>query len=140
MAEFMRSPCVEAGLIPPLVQLLNCKDQEVLLQTGRALGNICYDSRKSPTPAAVACMRNHFRVSSKISRITGELNNSEGCVHLMIKRVKLGPWSFCASFRSVCLRHQISHTRSLTFSQLLCYYIRVLLTFPSNFCHCTLAN
>ncbi|KAM8808831.1 rap1 GTPase-GDP dissociation stimulator 1 isoform 3-T3 [Eudromia elegans] len=42
--EFMRNPCVEAGLIPPLVQLLNCKDQEVLLQTGRALGNICYDS------------------------------------------------------------------------------------------------
>ncbi|MGH0154501.1 UNVERIFIED_CONTAM: hypothetical protein FKN15_029396, partial [Acipenser sinensis] len=42
--ESMRSACVEAGLIPPLVQLLNCKDQEVLLQTGRALGNICYDS------------------------------------------------------------------------------------------------
>ncbi|KAK1174989.1 rap1 GTPase-GDP dissociation stimulator 1 isoform X2 [Acipenser oxyrinchus oxyrinchus] len=44
--ESMRSPCVEAGLIPPLVQLLNCKDQEVLLQTGRALGNICYDSHE----------------------------------------------------------------------------------------------
>ncbi|XP_078004888.1 rap1 GTPase-GDP dissociation stimulator 1 isoform X3 [Phascolarctos cinereus] len=44
--EFMRLPCVEAGLIPPLVQLLNCKDQEVLLQTGRALGNICYDSHE----------------------------------------------------------------------------------------------
>ncbi|XP_075465800.1 rap1 GTPase-GDP dissociation stimulator 1 isoform X4 [Ascaphus truei] len=44
--ELMRIPCVEAGLIPPLVQLLNCKDQEVLLQTGRALGNICYDSLK----------------------------------------------------------------------------------------------
>jgi len=44
----MRSRCVEAGLIPPLVQLLNCKDQEILLQTGRALGNICYDSRKCP--------------------------------------------------------------------------------------------
>ncbi|XP_042668047.1 rap1 GTPase-GDP dissociation stimulator 1 isoform X5 [Centrocercus urophasianus] len=42
--EFMRNPCVDAGLIPPLVQMLNCKDQEVLLQTGRALGNICYDS------------------------------------------------------------------------------------------------
>ncbi|XP_075465809.1 rap1 GTPase-GDP dissociation stimulator 1 isoform X5 [Ascaphus truei] len=42
----MRIPCVEAGLIPPLVQLLNCKDQEVLLQTGRALGNICYDSHE----------------------------------------------------------------------------------------------
>uniref|UniRef100_A0A7N4PCM8 Rap1 GTPase-GDP dissociation stimulator 1 n=1 Tax=Sarcophilus harrisii TaxID=9305 RepID=A0A7N4PCM8_SARHA len=45
--EFMRLPCVEAGLIPPLVQLLNCKDQELLLQTGRALGNICYDSQSS---------------------------------------------------------------------------------------------
>uniref|UniRef100_A0A667XNZ2 Rap1 GTPase-GDP dissociation stimulator 1 n=1 Tax=Myripristis murdjan TaxID=586833 RepID=A0A667XNZ2_9TELE len=45
--EFMRSPCVEAGLIPPLVQLLNSTDQEVLLQTGRALGNICYDSQSS---------------------------------------------------------------------------------------------
>ncbi|MEQ2221091.1 Rap1 GTPase-GDP dissociation stimulator 1 [Ilyodon furcidens] len=44
--EFMRNSCVEAGLIPPLVQLLNSTDQEVLLQTGRALGNICYDSRK----------------------------------------------------------------------------------------------
>ncbi|NWS41267.1 GDS1 protein, partial [Probosciger aterrimus] len=44
--EFMRNPCVDAGLIPPLVQLLNCKDQEILLQTGRALGNICYDSHE----------------------------------------------------------------------------------------------
>ncbi|XP_073494486.1 rap1 GTPase-GDP dissociation stimulator 1-A isoform X2 [Phyllobates terribilis] len=42
--EQLRIPCVDAGLIPPLVQLLNCKDQEILLQTGRALGNICYDS------------------------------------------------------------------------------------------------
>ncbi|XP_051021941.1 rap1 GTPase-GDP dissociation stimulator 1 isoform X4 [Acomys russatus] len=42
--EFMRIPCVDAGLVSPLVQLLNSKDQEVLLQTGRALGNICYDS------------------------------------------------------------------------------------------------
>ncbi|KAG7265994.1 hypothetical protein CRUP_029605, partial [Coryphaenoides rupestris] len=42
--EFMRSPCVDAGLIPPLVQLLTSPDQELLLQTGRALGNICYDS------------------------------------------------------------------------------------------------
>lgn len=42
--EFMRGVCVEAGLIPPLVQLLSSEEQEVLLQTGRALGNICYDS------------------------------------------------------------------------------------------------
>lgn len=46
LSEFMRTPCVEAGLIPPLIQLLNSTDQEILLQTGRALGNICYDSRK----------------------------------------------------------------------------------------------
>ncbi|KAF3824982.1 hypothetical protein GH733_005616 [Mirounga leonina] len=44
--EFMRIPCVDAGLISPLVQLLTSKDQEVLLQTGRALGNICYDSHE----------------------------------------------------------------------------------------------
>ncbi|XP_036876078.1 rap1 GTPase-GDP dissociation stimulator 1 isoform X1 [Manis javanica] len=44
--EFMRIPCVDAGLISPLVQLLHSKDQEVLLQTGRALGNICYDSHE----------------------------------------------------------------------------------------------
>ncbi|XP_078259242.1 rap1 GTPase-GDP dissociation stimulator 1 isoform X2 [Rhinoraja longicauda] len=42
--DLMRSSCVDTGLIPPLVLLLNNKDQEVLLQTGRALGNICYDS------------------------------------------------------------------------------------------------
>ncbi|XP_061100463.1 rap1 GTPase-GDP dissociation stimulator 1-like [Conger conger] len=42
--ESLRSSCVSSGLIPPLVQLLSCEDQEVLLQTGRALGNICYDS------------------------------------------------------------------------------------------------
>ncbi|XP_043530377.1 rap1 GTPase-GDP dissociation stimulator 1 isoform X4 [Chiloscyllium plagiosum] len=42
--EFMRNSCVDTALIPPLVQLLNNRDQEVLLQTGRALGNICYDS------------------------------------------------------------------------------------------------
>lgn len=98
----MRSPCVEAGLIPPLVQLLNCKDQEVLLQTGRALGNICYDSRKSPSPAAVAALRNHFRVCSKTSRIIGEMKNRVGCVHLIIQRIKLEPWSFCALIRSLC--------------------------------------
>ncbi|KAG8454182.1 hypothetical protein GDO86_000719 [Hymenochirus boettgeri] len=47
--ELMRIPCVEVGLIPPLVQLLHSKDQEVLLQTGRALGNICYDNHSLQT-------------------------------------------------------------------------------------------
>ncbi|CAI5682302.1 unnamed protein product [Oreochromis niloticus] len=52
--EFMRSPCVEAGLIPPLVQLLSSTDQEVLLQTGRALGNICYDSHEGRSAVDLA--------------------------------------------------------------------------------------
>lgn len=52
--EFMRSPCVEAGLIPPLIQLLNSTDQEVLLQTGRALGNICYDSHEGRSAVDLA--------------------------------------------------------------------------------------
>ncbi|XP_077445737.1 rap1 GTPase-GDP dissociation stimulator 1 isoform X1 [Stigmatopora argus] len=52
--EFMRSPCVQAGLIPPLVQLLNSGDQEVLLQTGRALGNICYDSHEGRSAVDLA--------------------------------------------------------------------------------------
>uniref|UniRef100_A0A3B3D2Q0 Rap1 GTPase-GDP dissociation stimulator 1 n=1 Tax=Oryzias melastigma TaxID=30732 RepID=A0A3B3D2Q0_ORYME len=52
--EFMRSPCVDAGLIPPLVQLLNSTDQEVLLQTGRALGNICYDSHEGRSAVHLA--------------------------------------------------------------------------------------
>ena len=37
---------MDAGLISPLVQLLNSKDQEVLLQIDRALENICYDSHE----------------------------------------------------------------------------------------------
>ncbi|XP_061619041.1 rap1 GTPase-GDP dissociation stimulator 1 isoform X1 [Phyllopteryx taeniolatus] len=52
--EFMRSSCVEAGLIPPLIQLLNSSDQEVLLQTGRALGNICYDSHEGRSAVDLA--------------------------------------------------------------------------------------
>lgn len=62
----MRSPCVEAGLIPPLVQLLNSKDQEVLLQTGRALGNICYDSRKSSTSAVFVFKSSNFTISIEL--------------------------------------------------------------------------
>uniref|UniRef100_A0A8C0QCY9 Endonuclease/exonuclease/phosphatase domain-containing protein n=1 Tax=Canis lupus familiaris TaxID=9615 RepID=A0A8C0QCY9_CANLF len=45
--ECMRIPCMDTGLTSPLVQLLNSKDQEVLLQMGRALGSICYDKLES---------------------------------------------------------------------------------------------
>ncbi|XP_077863593.1 rap1 GTPase-GDP dissociation stimulator 1-B-like [Saccoglossus kowalevskii] len=42
--ESIRKPCVEAGLIPPLVNIMNHEDTEVVLQTSRALGNICFDN------------------------------------------------------------------------------------------------
>ncbi|EMP32797.1 Rap1 GTPase-GDP dissociation stimulator 1 [Chelonia mydas] len=70
--EFMRNSCVDAGLIPPLVQLLNCKDQEVLLQTGRALGNICYDSRdivnKKRAALSPANVNNLVRLSDWLNK------------------------------------------------------------------------
>uniref|UniRef100_A0A8C2BGM8 Rap1 GTPase-GDP dissociation stimulator 1 n=1 Tax=Cyprinus carpio TaxID=7962 RepID=A0A8C2BGM8_CYPCA len=75
--EFMRSPCVEAGLIPPLVQLLNCKDQEILLQTGRALGNICYDSRNSAKACYVVFSHVvHLANSSKLLWSIKQITNS----------------------------------------------------------------
>ncbi|XP_077206935.1 rap1 GTPase-GDP dissociation stimulator 1-like isoform X3 [Paroedura picta] len=42
--EEMKTPCINAGLIPILVPLLNSTNQELLLHTGRAIGRICYDN------------------------------------------------------------------------------------------------
>ncbi|XP_077999749.1 rap1 GTPase-GDP dissociation stimulator 1-like [Glandiceps talaboti] len=42
--ESVRMPCVNAGLIPPLVNIMTHQDSEVVLQTCRALGNICFDN------------------------------------------------------------------------------------------------
>ncbi|KAL0595842.1 LINE-1 retrotransposable element ORF1 protein [Plecturocebus cupreus] len=66
--KFMRIPCVDAGLISPLVQLLNSKDQEVLLQTGRALGNICYDSQDASSSSVMEqdLMENECEESSEL--------------------------------------------------------------------------
>ncbi|NWU08478.1 GDS1 protein, partial [Cephalopterus ornatus] len=43
--EEMKKPCVEADLVPILIPLLESRDQEMLLHTGRAIGRICYDNR-----------------------------------------------------------------------------------------------
>uniref|UniRef100_A0A8C9W437 Rap1 GTPase-GDP dissociation stimulator 1 n=1 Tax=Scleropages formosus TaxID=113540 RepID=A0A8C9W437_SCLFO len=67
--EFMRSPCVGAGLLPPLVQLLRSEDQDVLLQTGRALGNICYDSREYLLASEALFQRAHFSLLSNFHAI-----------------------------------------------------------------------
>ncbi|AWP14479.1 putative rap1 GTPase-GDP dissociation stimulator 1-like [Scophthalmus maximus] len=40
----VREPCIEAGLVKALVPHLNSSDQEMLLNTGRAIGRICFDN------------------------------------------------------------------------------------------------
>lgn len=40
----VREPCIEAGLVKELVPYLNSSDQEILLNTGRAIGRICFDN------------------------------------------------------------------------------------------------
>lgn len=44
--EEMKTPCIEADLVPALVPLLESTDQELLLHAGRAIGRICYGNRK----------------------------------------------------------------------------------------------
>ncbi|XP_074532469.1 rap1 GTPase-GDP dissociation stimulator 1-B [Halichoeres trimaculatus] len=40
----VREPCIEAGLVKVLVPHLNSDDPEMLLNTGRAIGRICFDN------------------------------------------------------------------------------------------------
>lgn len=40
----VREPCIKAGLVTALLPHLNSNDQEMLLNTGRAIGRICFDS------------------------------------------------------------------------------------------------
>ncbi|PWA22499.1 hypothetical protein CCH79_00017313, partial [Gambusia affinis] len=40
----VREPCIKAGLVKALVPHLNSSDQEMLLNTGRAIGRICFDN------------------------------------------------------------------------------------------------
>lgn len=42
----VREPCIEAGLVKVLVPHLNSNNQEMLLNTGRAIGRICFDNCK----------------------------------------------------------------------------------------------
>lgn len=94
-AEFMRNPCVDAGLIPPLVQLLNCKDQEVLLQTGRALGNICYDSRECwnvPLFCRCSCRREGNVFTFSMLHIGGHFLLFLICVYHMTDLILWDNW------------------------------------------------
>ncbi|XP_034994309.1 rap1 GTPase-GDP dissociation stimulator 1-like [Zootoca vivipara] len=40
----MKTHCIDAGLVPILIPLLDSTDQEMLLHVGRAIGRICYDN------------------------------------------------------------------------------------------------
>lgn len=43
-AAAVREPCIEAGLVKVLVPHLNSSDPDMLLNTGRAIGRICFDN------------------------------------------------------------------------------------------------
>lgn len=43
-AASVREPCIEAGLVKVLVPHLSSSDPEMLLNTGRAIGRICFDN------------------------------------------------------------------------------------------------
>lgn len=47
VAAAVREPCIEAGLVKVLVPYLNSTDPEMLLNTGRAIGRICFDNGES---------------------------------------------------------------------------------------------
>ena len=40
----VREQCIQAGLVGALVPHLQSKEQEMLLNTGRAIGRICFDN------------------------------------------------------------------------------------------------
>ncbi|XP_010773314.1 rap1 GTPase-GDP dissociation stimulator 1-A-like, partial [Notothenia coriiceps] len=40
----VREPCIEAGLVTVLLPHLSSTNQEMLLNTGRAIGRICFDN------------------------------------------------------------------------------------------------
>uniref|UniRef100_A0A8C9SZ15 Rap1 GTPase-GDP dissociation stimulator 1 n=1 Tax=Scleropages formosus TaxID=113540 RepID=A0A8C9SZ15_SCLFO len=98
--EFMRSPCVGAGLLPPLVQLLRSEDQDVLLQTGRALGNICYDSREYRTPCDSEHVRDYSMIQVYVDSLQAELI-SMGVIPTLVKL--LGIHSQNPSLTEMCL-------------------------------------
>ncbi|XP_068597213.1 rap1 GTPase-GDP dissociation stimulator 1 [Brachionichthys hirsutus] len=62
-----REPCIEAGLVKVLVPHLNSGDQEMLLNTGRAIGRICFDNsyqqdqlvQSGVIPRLVSIIRDH---------------------------------------------------------------------------------
>lgn len=60
--EEMKTPCIEADLVPALVPLLESTDQELLLHAGRAIGRICYGNRKyRPVRSLFSlAVRHHF--------------------------------------------------------------------------------
>ncbi|XP_076021284.1 rap1 GTPase-GDP dissociation stimulator 1-B [Genypterus blacodes] len=63
----VREPCIKAGLVTALLPHLNSNDQEMLLNTGRAIGRICFDSshqqdqlvQSGVIPRLVSIMREH---------------------------------------------------------------------------------
>ncbi|XP_051655733.1 rap1 GTPase-GDP dissociation stimulator 1-A-like [Manacus candei] len=76
--EEMKKPCIEAGLVPVLIPLLESRDQEMLLHTGRAIGRICYDNRDLQEELV------KVGVIPSLARILTDYEESEPLVHVAL--------------------------------------------------------
>ncbi|XP_027555798.1 rap1 GTPase-GDP dissociation stimulator 1-A-like [Neopelma chrysocephalum] len=76
--EEMKKPCIEADLVPILIPLLESRDQEMLLHTGRAIGRICYDNRDLQEELV------KVGVIPSLVRILTDYEESEPLVHVAL--------------------------------------------------------
>ncbi|KFO84237.1 Rap1 GTPase-GDP dissociation stimulator 1, partial [Buceros rhinoceros silvestris] len=74
--EEMKTPCIEADLVPALVPLLESTDQELLLHAGRAIGRICYGNRDLQEELV------RVGVITSLVRILTDYAESEPLVHV----------------------------------------------------------
>ncbi len=63
VSENVRIPCVESGVVEPLVRLMASNQLPVITQSCRALGNICFDNGKFSLYQCNACQCQRVRTS-----------------------------------------------------------------------------
>ncbi|XP_042316644.1 rap1 GTPase-GDP dissociation stimulator 1-like isoform X2 [Sceloporus undulatus] len=74
--EEMKVPCIDAGLVPIMIPLLDSRDQEMLLHVGRAIGRICYDNNDLQEQLAKA------EVINSLVRIMSDYPDNEPLVRV----------------------------------------------------------
>ncbi|XP_064419136.1 rap1 GTPase-GDP dissociation stimulator 1-A [Latimeria chalumnae] len=74
----MKKPCIEAGLVPALLPLLDSNDQEILLHAGRAIGRICFENSELQEQLV------EMGVISPLVRILSEFSENDTLVHVCL--------------------------------------------------------